>query len=236
MNFFLISPVLEAKTFLSLKFFLSLSLPVTSLLRKWAIYNKTTTLNLEHTFFYQKLLSIDFLCFRLPVGNLRKINQNQKTSWDCNSCSTHLIYIKQKENVNLNLPLPLWLKILLIDDKECCLFLSHFFVTAADYQFWKVPAAPRTWSVRAKSLFIVFWNVSIILTKWVIILEFGKRLFWLALKTLLVLHVAVMTTSRHILLIFGDLKNLIIVVDISAKFIVINCLIIIESLKCLKTA
>ena len=82
------------KTFLSLKFFLSLSLPVTSFLRKWAIYNKTTTLNLEHTFFYEKLLSIDFLCFRLPVGNLRKINQNQKTSWDCNSCSTHSIYMK----------------------------------------------------------------------------------------------------------------------------------------------
>ena len=52
----------------------------------------------------------------------------------------------------------------------------HFFVTAADYQFWKVPTTPRTWSARAKSLFIVFWNVQIILTKWVIILEFGRRL------------------------------------------------------------
>ena len=51
---------------------------------------------------------------------------------------------------------------MLIDDKECCLFLSHFFVTAADYQFWKVPATPRARSVRAKSLFIVFWNVRMI--------------------------------------------------------------------------
>ena len=39
---------------------------------------------------------------------------------------------------------------------------SHFFVTAADYQFWKVPATPRARSVRAKSLFIVFWNVRMI--------------------------------------------------------------------------
>ena len=51
---------------------------------------------------------------------------------------------------------------MLIDDKECCLFLSHFFVTAADYQFWKVPATPRARSVRAKSLFIVLWNVRMI--------------------------------------------------------------------------
>ena len=25
---------------------------------------------------------------------LRKINQNQKTSWDCNSCSAHSIYMR----------------------------------------------------------------------------------------------------------------------------------------------
>ena len=52
-------------------------------------------------------LVINFLSFRFPVGNLRKINQNQKTSWDCNSCSIHSIYMKQKGNVNLSLPLPL---------------------------------------------------------------------------------------------------------------------------------
>ena len=49
------------------------------------------------------------------------------------------------------LPLSLGLE---MDDKECCLFLSPFplpiFVMAADYQFWKVPATPRTWSVHAK--------------------------------------------------------------------------------------
>ena len=40
-------------------FFLSslqtlLGLPVTSFLKKWAIYNKTITLNLEHTFFLRE--------------------------------------------------------------------------------------------------------------------------------------------------------------------------------------
>ena len=41
---------------------------------------------------------INFVSFRVPVGNLQKINQNQKTSWnastDCNSCFTHSIYTK----------------------------------------------------------------------------------------------------------------------------------------------
>ena len=37
---------------------------------------------------------INFLIGRLPVGNLWKINQNQKTSWDCNSCSIYSIYMK----------------------------------------------------------------------------------------------------------------------------------------------
>ena len=46
---------------------------------------------------------LTFLLAGLPVGNLQKINQNQKTSWDCNSCSTHSIYKKWKVNVNLNL-------------------------------------------------------------------------------------------------------------------------------------
>ena len=55
--------------------------------------------------------------------------------------------------------------------------LSHFSFTAADYKFWKVLATRKTRPVRAKSLFIVFWNVRMILTKWVIILEFGKSLF-----------------------------------------------------------
>ena len=54
---------------------------------------------------------------------------------------------------------------------------SQFFVMAADYQFWKVPARSRTWSVHTKSLLIVFWNVWMILVEWVIILEFDKRLF-----------------------------------------------------------
>ena len=126
-------------------------------------------------------LVINFLCFRFPVRNIRKINQNQKTSWDCNSCSAHSIYMKQEGNVNLNLPLPLWLEILLIDDVKNVVYFfptfSHFFITTADYQFWKLPVTPRTRSVHAKSLFIVFWNVLLILTKLVIILEFGKRLF-----------------------------------------------------------
>ena len=93
---------------------------------------------------------------------------------------------------------------------------SHFFITAADCQFWKVPATPRTQSIRTKSLFIVFWNVRMILTKWVIILECGKRLFWLALKTLLVCHVAVMTLMW---LLTKIPKNLTLLEDISTKFI-----------------
>ena len=51
--------------------------------------------------------AINFLTFRFPVGNLGTINQNQKTSWDCNSCFTHSIYMKWKGNVNLNLLLSL---------------------------------------------------------------------------------------------------------------------------------
>ena len=37
---------------------------------------------------------INFLTMRLQVENLRKINPNQKTSWGCNSCFTHSIYMK----------------------------------------------------------------------------------------------------------------------------------------------
>ena len=50
---------------------------------------------------------INFLILSFPEGNLRKINQNQKTSWDSNSCFTHSIYMKKKGKVNLNLPLSL---------------------------------------------------------------------------------------------------------------------------------
>ena len=39
-------------------------------------------------------LEINFLTYRFSVGNLRKINQNQKTSWDCKSCFTPSIYMK----------------------------------------------------------------------------------------------------------------------------------------------
>ena len=39
-------------------------------------------------------LVINFLCFRFPVENLQKFNQNQMISWDCNLCSTHSIYMK----------------------------------------------------------------------------------------------------------------------------------------------
>ena len=54
--FFLISPTQEENFGEKKIFFLSslqtlLGLPVTSFLKKWAIYNKTITLNLEHTFF-----------------------------------------------------------------------------------------------------------------------------------------------------------------------------------------
>ena len=37
---------------------------------------------------------INFLSIRFTVGNLRKINQNQKASWDCNPRSTHSLYMK----------------------------------------------------------------------------------------------------------------------------------------------
>ena len=37
---------------------------------------------------------INFLSIRFTVGNLQKINQNQKTSWDCNPHSTHSLYMK----------------------------------------------------------------------------------------------------------------------------------------------
>ena len=60
-----------------------------------------------------------------------------------------------------------------------------------------------------------------ILTKLVVILEFGKR-FQLALKTLLVCHVAVMTMMW---LFMKALQNLTLLEDISTKFIEINCLI-----------
>ena len=49
--------------------------------------------------------------------------------------------------------------------------------------FSKVPPKLRTQSFCANSLFILFWNVRIFLIKWAIILEFGKRLFYLASKT-----------------------------------------------------
>ena len=53
--FFLILPTREAnfgeKTFFFSNLQTSLGLPVTSFLKKWAIYNKTIILNLEHTFF-----------------------------------------------------------------------------------------------------------------------------------------------------------------------------------------
>ena len=121
-------------------------------------------------------LVINFLCFRFPVGNFWKINLNQKTSWDCNLCSTNSIYMKQKRNVNLNLPLPLWLKISLIDDKISFPLFPNFC-----YSSWlpilKDACDNQNTNVCAKSLFIVFWNVRMILTKWVIILEFGKNLF-----------------------------------------------------------
>ena len=56
--FFLISPAWEAnfgeKTFFLSSLQTSLGLPVTSFLKKWAIYNKTITLNLEHTFFLRE--------------------------------------------------------------------------------------------------------------------------------------------------------------------------------------
>ena len=60
----------------------SLGLPVTSFLKKWAIYNKTITLNLEHTFFLretylQRRLLIIFLC-RTPST---KPYWNSKYSW-----------------------------------------------------------------------------------------------------------------------------------------------------------
>ena len=41
----------------------------------------------------------------LLSGNLQNIKEHQKTSWDCNSCFTHSVYMKQKGKVNLNLPL-----------------------------------------------------------------------------------------------------------------------------------
>ena len=37
---------------------------------------------------------INFLSIRFTVGNLQKINQNQKSSWDCNPHSTHSLYMK----------------------------------------------------------------------------------------------------------------------------------------------
>ena len=37
---------------------------------------------------------INFLTFRFSVGNLPKINQNQKIIWDYNSSFTHSIYMK----------------------------------------------------------------------------------------------------------------------------------------------
>ena len=66
--------------------------------------------------------------------------------------------------------------------KYMIIILSHFFITTADYQFSKVPTKPTKQSACAKSLFIVFSNNRMIFIKWTIILEFGKRLFLLALK------------------------------------------------------
>ena len=37
---------------------------------------------------------INFLTFRFSLGNLPKINQNQKIIWDYNSSFTHSIYMK----------------------------------------------------------------------------------------------------------------------------------------------
>ena len=48
---------------------------------------------------------------------------------------------------------------LLIDDKECCLFpptFSYFFVMADDYLFSSHPADLRMLSVRPERLFTVF--------------------------------------------------------------------------------
>ena len=78
------------------------------------------------------------------------------------------------------------IKILLIDDKECCFFPTLLLRQLAT-NVKRCLQKPRKQSVCTKSMFIVFWNV-MVLIKWTIILEFGKRLFWLALKTLLVLH------------------------------------------------
>ena len=58
--------------------------------------------------------------------------------------------------------------------------------------------------------------------KWVIIMEFGKRLFWLDLKTLLVCHVAIMTIMQ---LLTKAPQNLTLLEDILTKSIEINCLI-----------
>ena len=60
------------------------------------ILGKKPSINKSHCHVNSKrhYLEINFFTFRFPVGKLPKINQNQKTSRDCNSCFTHSIYMK----------------------------------------------------------------------------------------------------------------------------------------------
>ena len=99
---------------------------------------------------------------------------------------------------------------------------SHFFVTADDYQFSSKTADFRTLSVHAQRLFTVFQDVSMVLIKWVIILEFAKRLHQPYLKTLLECHFAIMTKMGPLM---KATKNLTPFEDISIKLIERNCLV-----------
>ena len=52
----------------------SLGLPVTSFLKKWAIYNKTITLNLEHTFFLRETFIYNYVSESFFFVERRQLN------------------------------------------------------------------------------------------------------------------------------------------------------------------